>query len=266
MSKYVVAVFPNESKAYEGVGAFNALHTENSLTLYGIAVVAKDADGKAEIKGGQDEGPVGTAIGMLTGGLIGILAGPAGVVLGAAGGGLLGSIADLTNAGVGMDFVEMVGNRMEPNTAAVLAEVDEYWTAPLDTRMEALGGEVFRRTRADFEDEQFEQEVRAWNQDMDDLEAEIQQASDEAKAKLKEKKAKLRKSLEDAMERGGQKIIQLENEQQAKVAKLEKQAADAKADAKAKIETRVADVKAGYKARVAKLKEANGLIKEALTV
>ena len=52
----------------------------------------------------------------------------------------------------------------------------------------------------------------------------------------------------------------------AKVAKLEKQVADAEAETKAKIEKRMAEVKAGHKARVAKLKEANSLIKEALTV
>ena len=256
MSKYVVAVFPNESKAYEGVGAFNALHTENSLTLYGIGVIAKDAEGKAEIKEAQDEGPIGTAVGMMSGALVGVLGGPAGVMLGAAGGGLLGSVSDLNNAGVGLEFADVVANRMESGTAAVVAEVDEYWTTPLDTRVEALGGEVFRRTRADFEDEQFAQEVQAWNDEMDELDAEMQEATDEMKAKLQAKKEALKKSIEDAMEKGGQKIIQLENEQQAKVAALEKQAADAKMEAKSKIEQRIEKIKANHKARIEKIKNA----------
>ncbi len=55
MSKYVVAVFSNESKAYEGVGAFKTLHAANRLTLHCIAVVAKDADGNAEINEGLNE-------------------------------------------------------------------------------------------------------------------------------------------------------------------------------------------------------------------
>ena len=256
MSKYVVVVFPNESAAYEGVGAFNDLHAERSLTLYGRAVIAKDADGNVSLKESDDEGPVGTALGMLTGGLIGALAGPAGLLAGTAGGGLIGSMADLSNTGVGLDFVEMVGSRMEAGTAAVVAEVDEYWTAPLDTRMEALGGEVHRRSRAYFEDEQFAQEVQAWNDEMDELDAEIDEATDEMKAKLKAKKDALGEKVADAMERGGQKIEQLENEQQAKVAKLEKQAADAKAEAKAKIEKTIAKVKADHKARMDKIKQA----------
>ena len=236
MSKYVVVVFPDESKAYEGVGAFNALHQEQSLTLYGIAVIAKDADGNASIKESDDEDPVGTALGMLTGGLV--------------------SLADLDNVGVGLDFLEVVGNKMEAGTAAVVTEVDEYWTAPLDTRMEALGGEVHRRTRADYEDEQFAQEVQAWNDEMDELDAEMQQSSDEMKAKLKAKKEALGKKVADAMEKGGQKIEQLENEEQAKFAKLEKQAADAKAEAKAKIDKTIAKVKADHKARMEKIKKA----------
>jgi uncharacterized membrane protein len=264
MSKYVVAVFPDESKAYEGQRAFNALDRDGSLTLYGIAVIGKNADGTASVKDEQDEGLIGTAVGMLTGGLIGALAGPAGIAFGAASGGLLGSVADLNNLGVGADFLDIVGSRMEAGSAAVVAEVEEYWTAPLDTRVEDLGGTVFRRTRADFEDEQFAQEVQAWNDEMDELDAEIQQSSDETKAKLQAKKDAVRKQLEDAREKGSKKISQLQDEQHAKVEKLKKQVVDANAEAKAKIEKRIEEVKAGYQARIAKLGEAGGLIKEAL--
>lgn len=281
MSKYVVVVFPNESAAYEGVGALEALHADDSLSLYAYSVIAKDADGNVSVKKEQDEGPVGLALGMLTGALLGAIVGPAGVAAGAAAGaassaaaagmlvgatsgGLLGSLVDLNNVDVGLDFLELVGNRMDAGTAAVVSEVDEYWTAPLDTRMEALGGEVFRRARGDFEDEQFVQEVQAWNDELDALDAEMQASSDEMKAKLKAKKDEIRKKLEDAKERGDKKIAQLESEEKAKLAKLKKQIADARAEAKAKIENTVADMKSGYHARIAKLKEAGGLIKEAL--
>jgi hypothetical protein len=60
-------------------------------------------------------------------------------------------------------------------------------------------------------------------------------------------------------------VAQLESELDAKVASLEKQAADAKADAKAKIDANISKVKAGYNARMAKLKEAGNLIREALS-
>ena len=279
MSKYVVVVFPNESAAYEGVGAFKDLHTENSLSLYGLAVIAKDADGNAVVKEEQDKGPVGMALGMMTGALLGAIAGPAaaaagaaagtaavaGMAFGAASGGLLGSLADLDDIDIGMDFLELVGNKMDAGTAAVISEVDEYWTAPLDTRMEALGGEVFRRNRGDFEDEQYTQKVQAWHDELDALEAEIKESSDETKARLEVKKEAIRKNLEDAKEKGSKKISRLEAELKAKVEKLEKQAADSKAESKAKIEKTMGDIKAGYQARITKLKEAGGLIKQALS-
>ncbi|MFW2439680.1 MAG: DUF1269 domain-containing protein [Arenicellales bacterium] len=279
MSKYIVAVFPNESAAYEGMGALKALHNEGSLSLYGVAVMAKDVDGNVSVREEQDEGPMGAALGMLTGALVGALVGPAGAAAGAAAGsaaaagmaigatsgGLLGSLVDVNNVGVGLDFLELVGDRMEAGTAAVVSEVDEYWTAPLDTRIEALGGEVFRRTRTDFEDEQFAQEVQAWNDELDALEAEIKEASDEMKARLEAKKDAVRKSLEEAKEKGNNKVSQLENELKTKVAELEKQSADAKAESKAKIDSTIAKVKAGYTARISKLKEAGSLIKEALS-
>jgi uncharacterized membrane protein len=253
MSKYVVAVFPDESKAYEGQRAISALHGEGSLTLYGVAVISKDANGVTSLKSEKDEGFIGTAVGILTGGLVGALAGPAGMAAGMAGGGLVGSLADLNNVGVGAEFVDMVGNKMEGGSAAVIAEVDEYWTAPLDTRMEGIGGSVIRRTRSDVEDEQFVQEVQAWNDELDELDAEIQQSSDEIKAKLQKKQAAIREHLENAKKKRNEKVSQLQAEQKTKLDKLGKQLSDARADSREKIAKRTDEVKAAYEARIEKL-------------
>jgi uncharacterized membrane protein len=60
---------------------------------------------------------------------------------------LMGAAFDLTEEGVERDFVEDAGARLEPGKAALIAEIDEQWQGPLDTRMEALGGTLLRRTR-----------------------------------------------------------------------------------------------------------------------
>ena len=106
MSKFVVIVFPSEAQAYEGTRALTELHAEGSLTLYGMAVIAKDAEANVSIKESADAGPLETAIGgALVGGLVGVIGGPVGALAGVTAGGLMGSIADLFNYGVGADFV-----------------------------------------------------------------------------------------------------------------------------------------------------------------
>jgi uncharacterized membrane protein len=79
---------------------------------------------------------------MITGGLLGLLGGPVAAAVGLGAGTLIGAAFDLTKEGLDRDFIEEVGARLEPGTAAVIAEIDEYWQVPLDTRMEALGGKL----------------------------------------------------------------------------------------------------------------------------
>jgi len=264
MSKFVVIVFPDEAKAYEGTRALKALHAEGSLSLYGVAVIAKDAAGKISIKEAADVGPLGTAVGALAGGLIGVIGGPAGALAGMAGGTVVGSLFDIFNYGVGDDFMSKVTNELGAGKSAVIAELVENWTTPLDTRMQALGGTVLRTWRADFEDEQIAKEVAANKADFEQLKAEYAQANAETKAKLKAKVDQAKADLAQAEKRLQTKLDELNKEANAKVAALEKQMKDAQADTKEKIRQRIAASRADYEARSAKLKQAWALTKEAL--
>jgi uncharacterized membrane protein len=264
MSKFVVIVFPGEAQAYDGTRALKVLHAEGSLTLYGMAVVAKDAKGALSIKEVVETGPLGTAAGALVGGLVGVIGGPVGALAGMAGGSLLGSLFDLYDFGVSEDFVARVSSELGASKTAIVAEIDEYWTIPLDTRMEALGGTVLRTWRADFEDEQIATEVAARKADFEQLRAEYAQASAETKAKLKAKLDQAKTDLEQAEKRLAARLAEIEKEAAAKIEALERQIADAKAEAKEKLRQRMAAVKADLEARAAKLKQAWALTKEAL--
>ena len=70
-------------------------------------------------------------------------------------------VYDLANLGVGEDFLTEVAEYLQPGKAAVVAEVWEEWTVPVDTRMEALGGVVFRRSRNEVLDIVIERDVEA---------------------------------------------------------------------------------------------------------
>ena len=73
MSKMIVSVFDDEQTAYKGTQALTELHREGSISVYSAAVVSRDADGAIRIKDAGDEGPLGSALGMLTGAIIGVL-------------------------------------------------------------------------------------------------------------------------------------------------------------------------------------------------
>lgn len=264
MSKFIVVTFPNESKAYEATRALKELHNEFSLTLYGMAVVAKDSKGQISIKEAADQGPLAVGVGALVGGLIGLVAGPVGAAVGLGTGALVGGLNDLYNVGIGVDYLETVWAKLAPGSTAVVAEIDEDWVTPLDARMEALGGTVIREWRLDFVDEQIEKEMKARQAELAQLKAEFAQARDETKAKLKVRIDEAQAKLSEAIDRAQKRIDQLEKEAQAKIKQLQDQAAKARGDAKAKIDRNIAKLREDYQWRADKLKQAWQLTKEAL--
>src|SRR5258708_5045165 len=172
MDRMLVVVFNTESDAYEGKKALLHLDSEGSISVYAYAVLAKHADGTATIKQGDDPGPIGTLIGTSLGSLIGLLGGPVGMAVGAAAGLGGGMVADVHNARVGDDFLFHVQKTLLPNKVAVVAEIDEDWTTPVDTRMEAIGGTVFRRSLSDVTDTVNDEEVAAMKADLAQVKAE----------------------------------------------------------------------------------------------
>jgi uncharacterized membrane protein len=101
---------------------------------------------------GHDSGPLGTLADTALGSLIGLLGGPAGLAIGATVGFTAGATVYLSNARISGDFIDDVTKVLLPNSIALVAEIEEDWTTPVDTRMEALGGTVFRRALSDVED------------------------------------------------------------------------------------------------------------------
>ena len=65
----------------------------------------------------------------------------------------------------------------------MIADIDEDWATPVDTRMEQLGGVVFRRIRSVVTDTQDDRNAAAHRAEMDQLKAERQQARADRLAK-----------------------------------------------------------------------------------
>ena len=266
MNKMIVVVFDNENSAYEGLSAMKDLHKEGSITLYSTAVLNKDDSGDVQIKQAADKGLVGTVIGMATGSLLGVLAGPAGLAIGASVGGLTGILVDINHAGVDVDFVNDVSNALSPGKYAVIAEIDEMWMAPLDTRMVELDGLLFRRLRSELEDEQLVREAEAFDKELQALENELDEASEEAKAAISKQINNTKEKLQAINQQAKERLDTATTEGKAKIAALKQQIADAKDSRKAKMEKRKSELEAEYAVRTEKLKHSWNLTKEALSV
>jgi uncharacterized membrane protein len=201
MDRMLVVVFDNETKAYEGKKALQQLDKEGSIGMYAYAVVAKNADGTSTVKQGDDAGPLGTLVGTALGSLVGALFGPVGLAVGATAGLAGGATVDLTKAGVGEDFIDDVSKALSPKKVAVVAEIEEDWTTPIDTRMEAIGGTVFRRAVSDVAHKVHEENIAAMKADLAQFKAENAQAYADRKVKLQERINQLDSKIQVQLEK-----------------------------------------------------------------
>ncbi len=238
MDKMLVVVFPTEGAAYEGSKALSALDQEGSIVLYATAVIAKDAAGHVDVKQEADQGPLGTTVGLLTGTLVGLIGGPVGAAVGAYVGTVGGGMFDLTRAGVATDFVDEVAGSLKPGNVAVVAEINEEWVTPVDTRMEALGGEVLRRARTEVVDAQITSEQAAMQEELADLKAEAAKATGEAKSSLQKRVDAAHARLQGLQSRAKASRAADKEQMEAKLRALQERAARAKGEAKAGLQQR----------------------------
>ncbi|HUJ15451.1 MAG TPA: DUF1269 domain-containing protein [Thermoanaerobaculia bacterium] len=227
MERTLVVVFDSEKKAYEGKKALQRLDGEGSITLYANAVVTKSADGTVAVKDVNEPGPLGTVLGTTVGGLVALLGGPAAALVGATSGLAIGSAFDLDSVRVGEDFIEDVSKALAPKKAALIAEIDEEWTTPLDTRMEEIGGTVFRRALSEVQQRSDDEEIAAMKADVDQMKAEAAKANADRKAKLQQKVSLLETKIQIQKQKAKDKNEAFKKQQAAKKQILKKNAAAA---------------------------------------
>jgi len=264
MNKMLVAVFNNENKAFEGLSALKDLHQKGDITVYATAVVNKDEKGKTYLDTAADEGPIGTATGLLTGSLIGLLGGPVGLAIGAVTGMTAGLIFDVSTDDINTTFVDEVSNALTKGKTAVIAEIDETWTVPVDTKLEALNAMVFRRLRDEVAEDQLARESEAIAADYRNLQEELKEAREEDKAAIKSAIAKLQDKAHATDELAKRKLNETRGQLDARVNTMKEQMKNAREKRKAKIEKRINEVIEEYMLRTEKLKQASKLVGQAL--
>jgi len=231
MDRMLVVVFDNENKAFQGKTALMQLQDQGNVNVYGYAVVAENADRTATIKQADNSGPLGSLFGMSFGALIGALFGPAGLVLGSAAGLGSGAAVDFTNLGVGQDYLDDVSKALIPGKVALVAQVDEDWTTPVDSNMEALGGVVFRRALSDVQKQVRQENIAAMKADVAQFKAEQAQAQADRKVKLQDKINQLESRIQAQTQKLQERGMISEKKAQARAKLMETKAAIAQAKA-----------------------------------
>ena len=163
MRNYVVVVFDDTGKAYKALHALWELDDAGEVTVHGTAVVHRDEWGQFLVDTKETYPALATSIGVGIGALLGALAGPAGAAVGAAGGaaigaatgGVVGATADIARADTRDQAAHETRLIVGAGQSAVIADVSEDWTSPIDTRMRELGGIVHRRAKSDVRDDEW---------------------------------------------------------------------------------------------------------------
>jgi uncharacterized membrane protein len=143
-----VVSFAGEAEADEVLESLRRLDDQRLLALGDAAVVRRGVDGGVDIEETADmDTKQGAIAGAAAGGLFGLLTGKGligGALLGAGGGTLAAKGMDL---GLDDDFLESVGERLDPGSSAIVATVEFINT---EASMEALdrfeGGTILHTT------------------------------------------------------------------------------------------------------------------------
>lgn len=199
----IVAVsFADRGKAKEGLERLWNLESRGQVAIEGLALIARDEDGRIFESHLTGEPWAGRAGGGLVGILIGILGGPLGMLLGASAGLLIGALADSREADQTESVLAEFSKSLALGQAAVVAELIERDPTIVDSAMAELHGRVLRRPAADVEAEVAMAEKAQRNAEKEAREqlrkARYEMHKDEIHAKVEELKTTLDRRGEHA--------------------------------------------------------------------
>lgn len=140
MSRFVVAIFPDEAKTQQATLALRTLYAQSTTELYGSAIIARNTDGELSAQKICGEGLRDSVVGALLGGLAGLAVGPLAAAVGAASGAVAGLSAAVVNQRTEETFADRVSRELAPGKAVIVAEVSDDGMRSLQTLVDAIGG------------------------------------------------------------------------------------------------------------------------------
>jgi uncharacterized membrane protein len=145
--RIIVATFTTPNAAYDAASAIKSLKEAGvgDFKLKTGVMIKKDDRGNVSVLENKDRPPIATAVGTVTGALIGLIGGAPGAAMGAALGATSGLGGDVIMAGLDQDFVDSVTTDLLPGMTAIITEVNEGSTVPIDNIVSRGGGHIYRQ-------------------------------------------------------------------------------------------------------------------------
>ena len=191
----VVVQFDEPSKAYQALSELKRLGDEGRVGVESAVLLERSKDGTVQTPEGADNAAgFYLASGGLLGMVVGALGGPVGMLLGGSIGAMGGSVGELARAGDQDVALQAIGQRIEPGSPVLVAEVAEPAVEVIDVAMAALGGKVTRRSASEVygevvaaENASFEEGVDALKDRIHEQHTDNQEKWDAFKTKVKAK-------------------------------------------------------------------------------
>jgi uncharacterized membrane protein len=225
MTNLIIASFKEEAGAIAASKKLSDLETIGDISIYEMAVIKKNPDGEAVVLQAAEDslGGVKTISGLAIGTFIGSLAGPVGMVVGMFTGALVGQAEEADDYGFAADFVSGVAEKLQPGTAAIVAEVEEDDPVFIDSTLNMIGATV-TRTDVNYEYTKYSDE------EIDEFDEDIATAREKLKVAAADDKDRIR-----------QKIAKLKDKRKDRIAELKEKAEEAVKEVKASVKDRTVE-------------------------
>ncbi len=238
----VVIVFDDRNAALAGLEALRQLDREAEISLFEAKLVVKGETGTIQlVENPEDTDYSVFGVHTIVGAFAGLLAGPIGLFAGAAAGALIAFGIELDRAGVTDEFVADVSTALTPGKYAVIADIIEDWATPLNTRIEQLGGMIFRRTRTQVKHTQRNLDAAAHRAEMERLKAERATARSDRLAQIDARIDAVRKKLQDALERDRREMLLRQDQRDTRIQALRAKADQSQGEIRRRLEAQIAE-------------------------
>jgi uncharacterized membrane protein len=188
----IVVQFDEPSKAYQALSELNRVGREGKIDVKSAVLLERSKDGTVQTPEGSDDAAgFYLASGGLLGMLVGALGGPVGMLLGGSIGAMGGSVGELARADDHDVALQAIGERIQPGSPALVAEVTEPAEEVIDGVMGALGGKVTRRAASDVYADVVSAENASFQEGVDALKARIHEHHADNKEKWEAFKEKV---------------------------------------------------------------------------